>query len=466
MRENSLWKRLWGGQGSEEVQKDEAGQRHGLRTEELLYADVVDAALRRHPSRQARWLSLATGLFFLVFVIWASLAEVDEVTRAEGQVTSSQRTQTIQNLEGGILRAVLVREGQTIAKDTPLARLDNEMAESNYRDAVSKSLEHRAAILRLDAELEGREPQFPDDMRGASPQMVQDQKAAWAARKNQRESEMRLLESQYEQRQQEVEEQLSRKRAVDRNLALAIEQRNTALPLLQRKNYSRMEFLGLEQKVASLEGENDSLAASLPKAQTAAVEARQRIEFRKAELDTAITEEISKRRAELNSLKEVLAAGSDRVTRTELRSPVRGTVKQIHLNTIGGVVKPGESIMDIVPLDDTLLVEARVRPADVAFLHPGQKAMVKFSAYDFGVYGGLEAALEQISADTIEDKKGDIYYLAKLRTQKNGISYRNEVLPIIPGMMATADILTGRKTILDYILKPILKARQNALRER
>ncbi len=183
-------------------------------------------------------------------------------------------------------------------------------------------------------------------------------------------------------------------------------------------------------------------------------------------MEAEINAEITKRRTELNSLKETLAAGGDRVTRTELRSPVRGTVKQIYINTVGGVVKPGEAIMEIVPLDDTLLVEARVRPADVAFLHPGQKAMVKVSAYDFSIYGGLEAELEQISADTIEDKRGDFYYLVKVRTRKNSIVYRKEHLPIIPGMVTTVDILTGKKTVLDYILKPILKARQNALRER
>ena len=176
--------------------------------------------------------------------------------------------------------------------------------------------------------------------------------------------------------------------------------------------------------------------------------------LRKAEMEAEINAEISKRRTELNSLKETLAAGGDRVTRTELKSPVRGTVKQIYINTVGGVVKPGEAIMEIVPLDDTLLVEAWSVLADVAFLHPGQKAMVKISAYDFSIYGGLEADLEQISADTIEDKRGEFFYLVKVRTHKNAISYRKEQLPIIPGMVTTVDILTG-KTVLDYILKPV-----------
>lgn len=454
----------------------------GLTPEDLPYVNEVEAALARKPRFGPRVLSLAVGCLFLCLLIWASLADVDEVTHAEGQVISSQRTQAIQNLEGGILQAILVREGQVVEKGTPLARLDNEVAESSFRDAMNKALENRAAIIRLEAELKGEPPVFPkdleknlealvgnqdkDNLHVKATQIIADQQAIYNARMQQREAELNVLESQYQQRQREVEEQMARKTQLDRSLALAMEQRNAAYPLMQRRNYSRMEFLGLEQKVVQLQGDIESLAASIPKTQAAAREAEQRIQFRKAELDAAITEEINKRRAELTSLRETLSAGGDRVTRTELRSPVRGTVKQIYINTVGGVVKPGESIMEVVPLDDTLLVEARVRPADVAFLHPGQKAMVKISAYDFSIYGGLEGVLEQISADTIEDKRGDFYYLVKVRTTRTSIIYQQDELPIIPGMMATVDILTGKKTVLDYLLKPILKARQNALRER
>lgn len=456
--------------------------RRELLPEDLPYANEVEAALARQPKKSARWLSLAVGLFFVLMIFWAGFATVDEVTHAEGQVVASQRTQAIQNLEGGILREILVSEGQIVEKGDILARLDNEMAESSYRDAINKAMDHQAAIIRLEAELNGAEPVFPEnlaewlheitrqnvtsDLSAQASQLILDQKTAYLARTQQREAELLILQSQYEQKLHDVEEQSARKRQLDKSLALAIEQRNIATPLMERHNFSRVEYLGLQQKVVSLQGDIETLASSIPKAQAAAQEAEQRIVFRRAELDSAITEEINKRRQELASLRETLSAGSDRVTRTELRSPVRGTVKQIALSTIGGVVKPGESIMEIVPLDDTLLIEARVRPADVAFLLPGQRAMVKISAYDFSIYGGLEGHLEQISADTIEDKRGDFYYLVKVRTNETEIVYRNTRLPIIPGMMATVDIMIGKKTVLNYILKPIFKARQNALRER
>lgn len=454
-----------------------------LSPEELPFANEVDAALSRKPSYSARMLSIAVAVLFLVLFIWSAFASLDEITHAEGQVIAAQRTQSIQNLEGGILQEVMVREGEVVEKGAPLARLDNEFAASTYRDAVNKALENFAAIIRLDAELSEQEPKFPEnlssalegighdiqneeDMIGKSQEIIADQMAIYRAKMQHRKAELEVLQSQYTQREQEVKEQIARKRQLDRNLSLTLEQHNIAYQLMQHKNYSRVEFLSLEQKVVSLRGESEQLAASIPKTQAAAMEAKQRIASRTAELNSAAVDERNKCRAELTSLRESLSAGGDRVTRTELRSPVYGTVQRIYITTVGGVVKPGESIMDIVPLDDTLLIEARVRPTDVAFLHPGQNAMVKITAYDFGIYGGLEGTLEQISADTIEDKRGDFYYLAKVRTKRNSITYHEKELPIIPGMMATADIMIGKKTVLDYLLKPILKARQNALRER
>jgi len=446
---------------------------NGLTPDDILYANEVDAALARRPKFGIRVLSISVAVFFLCLIIWAAIADVDEVTHAEGSVVGSQRTQTIQNLEGGILRAVLVHEGQIVDKGTVLAQLDNEMAESAYRDAVNKAMENSLAVLRLESEIKGDPPVFPENidawaekvigrrveaaMLGRVNQIIQDQENAWHSRRDQLNAEIDVLQSQYKQRLHDVEELTARKLQLDRSLELSIEQRN---------NFSKLEYLGMQQRVVELQGQIDSLAATIPKAKAAADEARQRIASRRAEHVAAVTEEINKRRQELNSLRESLSAGRDRVTRTELRAPVRSTVKQIYISTVGGVVKPGEPIMDLVPLDDTLVVEAKVKPQDVAFLRPGQEVMVKVSAYDFSIYGGLEGKLESISADTIEDKRGEHFYLVKVRTQKNAIVHHNEYLPIIPGMVVTADILIGKKTVLDYLLKPILKAKQNALRER
>ncbi|MBR3880361.1 MAG: HlyD family type I secretion periplasmic adaptor subunit, partial [Mailhella sp.] len=423
------------------------------------------------------------------FLAWSSVAMLDEVTRADGQVIASSRTQIIQNLEGGILRSVEVYEGQIVEKGAVLARLDNEMAESSLRDMLFKAMENLTAILRLRSIVQvdeaGKIPTelvWPEDLKTWLEQgtgyklskeqleqgrrLTEVQEETYDVQMRQRASELQVLRAQSDQRRHEVDEQKARREQLARSLELIRQQIAIARPLLEKRNYSRVQFLELQERSVQTQGELDTLDVSIPRTEAAASEAEHRIALRRAELDAALMDEINKRSIELASLRESLSAGSDRVTRTELRSPVRGTVKQIYINTVGGVVKPGESIMEIVPLNDTLLVEARVRPQDVAFLHPGQKAMVKVSAYDFSIYGGLDGVLEQISADTIEDKRGEFYYLVKVRTPKTAIEHNGESLPIMPGMMTTVDILTGKKTVLDYLLKPILKARQNALREK
>lgn len=454
----------------------------GLRADELRFANEVEAALARKPGLGIRILSLSVLLMFVAMIFWAWLAEIDEVTHADGQVVGAKRTQTIQNLEGGILREIFVSEGQIVEKGAILASLDNEVAESAYRDAVSKAIENSLALIRLEAELDDKEPEFPQNLRRwlagsmhvnvdnnmveRARKLVEDQKNAFENNRKFLRSDIDVLSAQYEQKIREVKEQQARKNQLEKSVKIAHEQLAAAGELLKRRTFARMEYLNLEQKAVDLQGQVDALNESIPKAQAAAEEAERRIESRTSEKKSAVAQEIAKRRVELASLKETIAAGGDRVTRTNLVSPARGTIKQIHINTVGGVVKPGEPIMDITPLDDTLLVEARVKPQDIAFLHPGQKAVVKISAYDFSIYGGLTGKLESVSSDTVEDKRGDVFYIVKVRTPETSIIHNGETLPIIPGMMVTADIMIGKKTVLDYLVKPIMKAKQNALRER
>ncbi len=434
--------------------------------DDLQFMNEVDAALRSRGGNLAYILSGTVSLIVLVFFIWANNADLDEVTRGEGQVIASQRTQLIQNLEGGILSEILVTEGQIVERGELLARIDNEAAASTYRDAASKVVEHEAAIIRLEAEYAGTSPEFSEEFKRKAPQAVSDQMAAFTTRQAQNRSEEQVLRSQITQRSEEVKELQSRKTQLEESLQIAIQQREIARPLLEKKIYSTTDFLNLEQRVVQLRGDINGLAANLAKTQASVRELEEKLSLRRAELESEMIQEMNKRRLELSSLREALSAGGDRVTRTDVRSPVKGTVKQIMINTIGGVIRPGENIMEVVPLDDTLLIEARIRPSDIAFLRPKQEAIVKVSAYDFSVYGGLDAVLEQISADTIEDKKGEVHYLVKLRTKTNSLFHRGVELPIIPGMTATVDILTGKKSVLAYLLKPILKAKQSALRER
>jgi adhesin transport system membrane fusion protein len=442
-------------------------QNNAVRKEDVAFMSDVDAAIHRKGHTMAYLLSVTVCLLIIIFIIWAKNAVLDEVTRGMGQAIPSQSVQVIQNLEGGILDEILVTDNQIVEKGDVLVRLDNTVAASQFREAFAKSLEHEAAIARLTAEAgQKTEIAFPKIVLENDSQITADQQVIFEARRKQLDLEIKILLSEFDQKKQEIEEVKGRRRELRKNLALAVEQKNIAKPLMKKGLYSRVDYIKLEREVVRLRSEINALGRSLPRIQKETDEALKKMEQRRAEYGSQALEEISRRRVELNSLKEILAAGEDRVKRTDVRSPVRGSVKQIIINTIGGVVRPGDPILEIIPVDDTLLFEVRIRPADIAFLYPGQKAKIKITAYDFSIYGGMEGVVEQISADTIQDERGEYYYRVKLRTRTNAITYRGSKLPIIPGMTASVDILTGKKSVLDYLLKPILKASQNALRER
>ncbi len=435
--------------------------------QDLEYMSEVDVAMKSSGHPFAYILSASTILFFIVFLIWASIATLDEITRGTGQIIPSQRTQEIQNLEGGILQEMLVREGEIVNESQLLARLSPDIIRASVRDAEAKKRDNEIALIRLQAELDGKTPEFSEELRRSAAQSISDQMATYNARMAQFAGETRAIEAQVEQRNREVEEGLAKKQQLEDNLRLTLQRRDTVLPLVEKKIYSRLDYLAIEQQVAQLRGDLNTVAQTISKSRSAVQEAEQRLANRQSEIRTTITEEMNKRRSEITSLNETIAASGDRLKRTAIAAPVKGTVKRILINTIGGVIKPGETILELVPLDDTLMIEARIKPTDIAFLKPEQKAVVKITAYDFSIYGGLEAEVDDISADTIEDKRGEPYYLVKLRTKKNAmVSREGKPLPIIPGMTASVDIITGKKTVLAYLLKPVTRAWQNAMTER
>lgn len=434
--------------------------------DDLDFMPEVEAAARRSGSRLAYVLSILTIVFFVAFIVWARYAVLDVVTRGEGRVIPSSRVQVIQNLEGGILSELLVREGDIVEKGAPLVRIDNQMTESAYKEARSQYLSLWANIVRLEAELEGEELSFPQEILAEATAAVADQRALYAARQEQLAMQAAVLRAQAQQRQQEIEEMRSRREQLVRGVGLAKEERDMAAPLVEKGLMPRLDLLRIEREISNLEGDLRTIKLSIPRAQAALQEANKRIQELALSFRAQALEQLNVHRAELKSLEEMIIAGKDRVTRAVVRSPVHGTIKEIKKNTIGSVIKPGEDILEIVPLGDTLVVEARIRPADIAFLQPGQPAVVKVTAYDFSIYGGLNAKLEEISADTITDERDNSFYRVRLRTEVNTLVKDGQELPIIPGMTATVEILTGKKSVLDYLLKPILKAKERALKER
>lgn len=435
--------------------------------DDLDFMPDVHAATRHRGRRFAYILTVLSVGFFGVMGVWSNYAVLDEVTRGEGTVVPSTRTQVIQNLEGGILAEILVHEGDIVEPGDVLVRIENTVAQANLQDARSQYLTLQATEARLMAELEEREKiEFPPAVVNEAPVVAADQERLFSARRRQLEAQVNVLESQARQRKQEVAEMNSRRQQLEESLSLARDELAIMAPLVQKGVMPRIDLIRIERQVADLEGEIRTIRIAIPRLQSAQQEAEQRIVEMRLTTKTESSNELNKTRAELKSISQSLFAGQDRVTRTAVTSPVRGTVKDMKITTVGGVIQPGEDIMEIVPLDDTLIIEARIRPADIAYLRPDQKAMIKVSAYDFSIYGGLNAKLERISADTIRDEEGESFYHVYLRTAENALHHRGETLPIIPGMTVTAEILTGQKSVLDYVLKPILKARDSALRER
>lgn len=434
--------------------------------EDLFFMPDVHAAARRRGRTFAYILTLTSFLFFLIFGIWANHAVLDEVTRGEGTVVPSSKTQVIQNLEGGILAGIMVREGDIVEAGDILVRIDNTAARATFRDTRGQYFALRATAARLEAELEDRPIDFPADVVEHAAGEVATQRLLYDNRKRQQTAQIAVLQAQKSQREQEIAESKSRSQQLRRSLKLAQEERGITAPLVKKGISPRLDLIRIDRQISDLEGELKTIRLSMPRLDTAVLEAQQRIDELVLSTKAEISNELSQVRSEANSISESLTAGEDLVTRTEVRSPVRGTIKEVKHNTVGGVIRPGEDIIEIVPLDDTLLIEAQIRPSDIAFLRPGQEATIKVTAYDFSIYGGLKAHLETISAGTIKDDQGESFYRVYLRTDETTLQRNGADLPIIPGMTSTVEILTGKKTVLDYLLKPILKARDQALRER
>lgn len=424
------------------------------------------AAERLRPSGLSHVLLLAVAAFFVVFIVWANWALVDEVTRGEGRVIPSRQIQVIQNLEGGILAEMLVREGQVVDVGQILLRIDNVRAESDYREKRARYMALLASIARLQAEIDDTKLVFPPEVMSEAREVAEKELTLFNKRQDNLDNEVQILRSQAVQREQELKELETKLAQYERSFALAQEELRLAEPAARRGDMSQSLFIKLQREVNDLRGAVEGTRASIVRVRTAIREANQKVERALSSFRQQAQQELTEKSAELAGIREIVLAGADRVRRTEVRSPVRGTVKQIKLSTIGGVVQPGQDILEIVPLEDSLLVEANIRPGDIAFLRPGLPATVKITAYDYSIYGDLKGQVEDISADTITNDRGESYYRVRIRTDRNYLGSDERPLRIIPGMTAQVDILTGRKSVLHYLLKPIIKTRDHALTER
>lgn len=415
----------------------------------------------------AHLILLLSFVFIAIALIWANFAALDEVTRGSGKIIPSSHIQVVQNLEGGILSKILIQEGDLVEKGQELLELDDVRFASSFKETKLKYYELLANNARLTAETTGKALKIPQEVIDNAPELAEHTRRLFHSRQSELETSGSVLAQQVRQKEQELIELKSKQEQLNRSYTMLQKEVTMSEPLVAQGAMSEVEMLRLRRSSNDLQGELSAARLAIPRIQAYLNENKNKLAEMRVRFQTEALKELNENKAELDRTKASTLALEDRVSRTRIVSPVRGTIKQLKISTIGGVIQPGMDLLEIVPLDDTLLVEAQVRPADIAFLRPGQEAMVKLTAYDFSIYGGLKAKLEHISADTIineEDKKS--YFLIRLRTEKNYLEKNGEKLDIITGMNADVDILTGKKSVLDYLLKPILKAKQHAMRER
>ena len=427
----------------------------------------VSKALIEDAPRVVRLTIWAIIGFFLFLLSWAHFSVIDEVTRGDGKAIPSSKLQKVQNLEGGIVAELFVHEGQIVEAGAPLLRLDDTRFVSNAGETEADRLSMLLRVERISAEVEERPLNFSDDVLLAVPRQAANERSLYDSRRQQLADEIGGLQEQLIQREQELREFVSKQAQFRKSLGLQRQELAMSQPLVAEGAISQVEVLRLKRAEIETRGQLDAATLAVPRAESAIKEVQRKIDETRGRFRSEALTQLKQARTDLHKAQASGKALEDRVSRTLVTSPVRGIVKLLLVNTIGGVIQPGSDLVEIVPLDDTLLVEAKIRPQDIAFLHPGQEAIVKFTAYDYTIYGGLKATLEQIGADTItDDDQKNTYYMIKLRTERSHLGTDERPLLIIPGMVASVDIITGKKSILSYLLKPILRARAEALQER
>jgi len=428
---------------------------------------IADAewSIRENQARGARamlWLSLFAIAGLLT---WAAVGEIDEIVRGEGKVVPSRQVQIVQSLDGGVVQNILVREGQDVEPGQVLLRVDPTRFSASLGENRAEYLALKARAARLEALANNTPFSAPEDVLLEAPELIAMERLAWETRTTELNATISIARDQRQQRQQELRETQANRDQAATSCSLTTRELQVTQPLLRSGAVSEVDLLRLRRDVARFCGEQKAAEAQIQRITSTIREAETKIQEAELNIRNQARNELSEARGRLATLSEGQAALVDRVRLAEIRSPVRGTIKTLMTNTVGGVIQPGKDIIEIVPTDDTLLLEVRIQPRDIAFLYPGQQAQVKFTAYDFAVYGGLDGAVEQIGADTITDEKGNAYYIVRVRTARASLDEAAQ-LRIIPGMVADVNIMTGKRTLLQYLLKPILRAKANALIER
>lgn len=433
--------------------------REGEQNEEALYINDRRAALLLHSPRGARFLIYMIFAFFLVFIVWASFATIDETIKGMGKVIPSKHIQEIQNLEGGVLKNVFVKEGQTVEKGQQLMEISDVQFASTIAERESEYYAILVKLMRLSGEIKGAEPQFSADLNEKYPTTVADELRLHKQNQLKLENDIDVYQSRLQQQVVEKEKLAKQLGHANKREMVSRDKLSRMERLVKRGSVSEMDVIQAREEVDDWVSKKENIQEDMHKAQAAINEFQQSIEKITSDFRSKSAEEYNQLKSKGLSLKASLSGIADKQDRTHIVSPVKGIVNKIHITTIGGAIRPGMTLLEIVPLDDKLVIEARIKPKDIGFLRTGLKAKVKLTAYSFATYGGLEGNLATISADAITTPKGETFFSTRIETKRTSLGTADHPLPIIPGMQAEVDIIVDRKTVLSYLLKPMLKAR-------
>lgn len=424
-------------------------------------ADLLEA-----PKFSLRLLQFTLIFLFVAALVWAAFANVQQSTRADGHVIPAGKVQLVQNLEGGIIRAIHARDGDTVKAGQPLVEISTAQVSSSLKEAEEKIIGYQATIVRLEAERDNVVPMFDPEFANNYPAVVTGQINLHEARRDSKAAFLAEQDSEITQRRLEISEQQSKAKSAKSRLSLAERERSIIAPLVKRGAAPRLELLTLERQITEIKETIATAENAVPRLK-AAIQSHEEVKARElGRLRGDVLDELNETRTALSALSEAIKGTQDQLTRAIVRAPVAGTVKSINVNTLGQVVSSGMDIVEIIPADDTLLIEGRVPPQDIAFLRPDLETNIRMTAYDFSIYGSLKGKLEAISADSIEDEQGNRFYRIKVRADKNALQREGEVFPIIPGMTAEINIVTGERTVLEYLMKPVVKTLSSSLYER
>ena len=433
--------------------------------QDFAFISQKSTALLLSSPKGARKLILIIFVFFIFAIYWAANAQIDEITKGDGKVISSKQLQKLQSLEGGIVSDVLISSGDRISKDDVLLVIDDTKFKSNLEEIRKKLLILEAQKQSLSSELKDEPLVFSADLINEIPVIAQQEMDFFATRQEGKDSIELIYENRIEKLDNNFAEFSGKADNLRKNLKLAEEELEIYKSLQNKDLVSKVELIALEKELNNIEGQLFEAEIKAKQIETLKTEALNERDSSNLSMRNKAQEKLNSTLAEIEILEQSEVVALDRLNRTLIRSPVNGIVQRVLANTISSVIQPGEDLIEIVPIDDALLIEAKIRPVDIGFLSPGQDVVVKFSAYDYAIYGGLKGNLEYISADTIVDRD-ESYYLIKVRTDVNYIEMEKERLEIIPGMTASVNIITGKKTVLDYLLKPVLRAKHNSMHER